>query len=59
VSFIDGFVILFLLLISSVVGDHGFLSYVMRFLSWFYVEAKAFELSVAEGVSILRLVERS
>jgi hypothetical protein len=27
----------------------------MGFLSWFYVEAKAFELSVVEGFSVLRL----
>lgn len=27
----------------------------MGFLSWFYVEAKAFELSVVEGCSVLRL----
>jgi hypothetical protein len=31
----------------------------MGFLSWFFVEAKAFELSVVEGCSVLRLVERS
>lgn len=31
----------------------------MGFVSWFYVEAKAFELSVAKGCSVLRLLERS
>jgi hypothetical protein len=31
----------------------------MGFLSWFYVEAKAFELSVEEGHLVLRIVERS
>jgi hypothetical protein len=30
----------------------------MGFVSWFYVEAKAFEVSVAEGGSVLRLLER-
>lgn len=31
----------------------------MGFLIWFYVEAKAFELLVEKGLSILRFMERS
>jgi hypothetical protein len=31
----------------------------MGFLSWFYVEAKAFERLVEEGLSILHFSERS
>jgi hypothetical protein len=31
----------------------------MGFMSWFYIEDKVFELSVAKGGSILHLVERS
>jgi len=31
----------------------------MGFLSWFYVEAKAFKLSVEEGCFALRIIERS
>jgi hypothetical protein len=30
----------------------------MGYVSWFRVEAKAFELSMAEGGSFLRLIER-
>jgi hypothetical protein len=39
--------------------DYHYWYSMMGFLSWFYVEAKAFELSVEEGHLVLRIVERS
>lgn len=43
------FLLLCLLSSASVVVVIGFWWFAMGFFSWFYVEAKAFELSVVEG----------
>lgn len=44
--------------VAIVVVVHGGWLSVMGFLSWFCVDTKVFELSVAEGASFLRLVEK-